>query len=133
MLDQCLSIHSPAKRHLDYFYFLAITNNVAECLRTSLCVGMLLFYLLIFCLFVFSRAFPLAYGDSQARGPIGAVAPGLHHSSRQRRILNPPNKAGDQTHNLMVPTTEPRRELLGMFLFLLCIYLGVELLVCMVN
>ena len=27
-----------------------------------------------FCLFAFSRATPMAYGDSQARGPIGAVA-----------------------------------------------------------
>ena len=29
-----------------------------------------------------------SYGSSQARGPIGAVAAGLYHSSRQRRILN---------------------------------------------
>ena len=28
----------------------------------------------------FSRAVPTAYGGSQARGPIGAVAYGLHHS-----------------------------------------------------
>ena len=33
-----------------------------------------------FCLFAFSRAAPQAYGSSQARGPIGAVAIGLHHS-----------------------------------------------------
>ena len=42
----------------------------------------------------------------------------LHHSSRQRRILNPLSKAKDQTCNLMVPsrvrslTTEPQWELL---------------------
>ena len=30
--------------------------------------------------FAFSRAAPVAYGDSQARGLIGAVATGLHHS-----------------------------------------------------
>ena len=30
--------------------------------------------------FVFSRAVPSAYGGSQARGLIGAVAAGLHHS-----------------------------------------------------
>jgi len=35
------------------------------------------FYFFIFCLF---RAAPGAYGDSQARGPIGAVAASLHHS-----------------------------------------------------
>ena len=33
-----------------------------------------------FCLFAFSRAAPAAYGDSQARGPIGAVATGLRQS-----------------------------------------------------
>ena len=32
------------------------------------------------CLFVFSYAAPAAYGGSQARGLIGAVAAGLHHS-----------------------------------------------------
>jgi len=33
-----------------------------------------------FYLFVFSRAAPAAYGGSQLRGPIGAVAAGLHQS-----------------------------------------------------
>ena len=28
----------------------------------------------------------------------------IHHSSRQRRILNPLSEAGDQSHNLMVPS-----------------------------
>ena len=32
------------------------------------------------CLFVFSRAAPVAYGSSQARGLIGAVATGLYQS-----------------------------------------------------
>ena len=32
------------------------------------------------CLFVFSMAAPETYGGSQARGPIGAVAAGLHQS-----------------------------------------------------
>ena len=35
------------------------------------------FFVVVFCLF---RAAPSAYGGSQARGPIGAVAIGLHHS-----------------------------------------------------
>ena len=38
-----------------------------------------IFYFL-FCLFAFSRAAPTAYGGSQARGLLGAVAAGLHHS-----------------------------------------------------
>ena len=46
----------------------------------------LLFYFILFFIFllpfffVFSRATPVAYGDSQARGLIGAVAAGLYHS-----------------------------------------------------
>ena len=38
------------------------------------------FFFLSFCLFVFSRAAPTAYGDSQARGLIRAVATGLRQS-----------------------------------------------------
>ena len=49
-------------------------------------------FLLSFCL---SRAAPVAYGDSEARGPIGAVAAGLRQSH---------SKARDRTHNLMVPS-----------------------------
>ena len=60
----------------------------------------------------------VAHGGSQARGPIGTVATGLHHSHsnatldlshicnlhhcpRQRQILNPPREARDRTHILM--------------------------------
>ena len=57
-----------------------------------------------FCLFVFSGATSMAYRGSQARGLIGATAAGLHHSSWQRRILNPLSKARAQTHNLVVPS-----------------------------
>ena len=58
----------------------------------------------------------MAYGGSQARGLIRAVATratatgdpscicDLHHSSRQQRILNPLSEARDQTCNLMVPS-----------------------------
>ena len=34
-------------------------------------------FLFVFCLF---KATPVAYGGSQARGPMGAVAAGLQHS-----------------------------------------------------
>ena len=40
----------------------------------------LLLLLLLFCLFAISRAAPVAYGDSQARGLSRAVAASLHHS-----------------------------------------------------
>ena len=39
----------------------------------------LFIYLFIYCLFLSSRAAPAAYGGSQARGLIGAVATGLRH------------------------------------------------------
>ena len=75
--------------------------------------------LIFFCLFAISWAASAAYGGSQARGRIGAVAPGLrqshsnagssrvcnlHHSSRQRRIVNPLSKGRDRTRNLMFPS-----------------------------
>ena len=60
------------------------------------------------------RAAPVAYGSSQARGPVRAAAaslrqshsnsgyePRLHHSSRQHRILNPVGEARDWTRTLM--------------------------------
>ena len=77
------------------------------------------YYYYYYYYFVFSRAVPVAYGGSQARGLIGAVAAGLHHShssagsehvfdlhhsSWQSQILNPLSKAWDRTCNLMVPS-----------------------------
>ena len=59
------------------------------------------FILLSFCLL---RAAPMAYGSSQARSLIRAVAASLFHSSRQCQILNPLSEAKDQTGNLMVPS-----------------------------
>jgi len=38
------------------------------------------FFFFFFCLFAISWATPAAYGGSQARGRIGAVATGLHQS-----------------------------------------------------
>ena len=46
----------------------------------------------------------MAYGGSQARGLIRAVAAGLYQSSRQCWILNPLSKARDPKRNLMVPS-----------------------------
>ena len=65
------------------------------------------------CLFAFSRAAPMAYGISQAKGLIGAVAAGLRQSHsnmgseprlQQHQILNPLSKARDRTLNLMIPS-----------------------------
>ena len=49
-------------------------------------------FFLFFCLFSFFRASPTAYGVSQARGLIGAVAAGLHYrhsNSRSKLYLQP--------------------------------------------
>ena len=77
------------------------------------------FFFFFFPFFCLSRAAPVAYGGSQARRLIRAVAASLHlshsnarseprcnlhHSSQQCQILNPPNKARDRTSNLMVPS-----------------------------
>ena len=43
------------------------------------------FCLLVFCILSFFRAAPKAYGDSQARGLIGAVAAGLRQSHSNAR------------------------------------------------
>ena len=55
-------------------------------------------------LYFFFRAAPMEYGSSQTRGTVGATAAGLHHSSWQRRILNPLSEARDWTCNLVVPS-----------------------------
>ena len=74
--------------------------------------------LYLFVYLSFSRATPAAYGGSQARGRIGALAAGLCHShskpdlshvcdlhsSWQRQIIDPLTEARDQTHDLMVPS-----------------------------
>ena len=76
------------------------------------------FFFFIFFYFVFSRAVPVAYGCSQARGLIGAAAEGLRHSNAGSEPclrptpqlmatpdpLNPLSEARDRTRNLMVPS-----------------------------
>ena len=76
----------------------------------------LIYFFLIFLVFCLLRAAPAAYGGSQARGLIRAVATGLtratatsdpscicdlHHSSGQRWILNPLSNTRARTHVLM--------------------------------
>ena len=77
------------------------------------------YFYFIFCLFAVSWAAPTAYGGSQARSLIGAVAAGLHQShsdAGSEPHLRPTpqltampdcqqlSKGRDQTHNLMVPS-----------------------------
>ena len=73
----------------------------------------------VLCFFAFFRAALEAYGGSQARGQIRAVAASLHHSHSNRdlsgvcdlhhsawqcQIFNPLIKTRDQTHILMDPS-----------------------------
>ena len=62
-------------------------------------------FVLFFCLFAFSRATPMAYGGSQARGLIGAVAHRPTPEPQQCRIRAPSatcttahSNAGSLTH-----------------------------------
>lgn len=48
-----------------------------------------IFYFIYFYFFDFFRAAPAAYGGSQAKGPIGAVAAGLRHSHSNARCELP--------------------------------------------
>ena len=79
-------------------------------------ISFLFSFSFFFCIF---KAIPAEYGGSQARGLIGAVAAGLHHSRSHAgsephllptpqlmatcQILNPLSEARDRTRNLMVP------------------------------
>ena len=81
--------------------------------RQGLCQRSTSFFFFFF-VFLSIWATPMAYGGSQARGRIRAVAARLchnysnarfePHSSWQRPILNPLSKARDRTHNLRVPS-----------------------------
>ena len=57
-------------------------------------------FFFFFALFAFSRPVPLAHGDSQARGLIGAVATGLHHSHNNARSEPRPQPTPQQTEML---------------------------------
>jgi len=62
----------------DFNYFSIFLNLWLNLL--GLLYFIYLFIYLFFCLFAISWAAPAAYGDSQARGRIGAVATGLRQS-----------------------------------------------------
>ena len=75
----------------------------------------ILYLFIYFLSFVLFRSAPVAYGGPQARGsnlayttatamPKPSLNCNLHHSSGQRRVLNPLSEARDRTHNLMVPS-----------------------------
>ena len=67
------------------------------------CLSFYFFIIYLFIYFVFCpfTATPAAYGGSQARGLIGAIAAGLHHShsnTRSELHLQPHGNTGFLTH-----------------------------------
>ena len=74
---------------LDYIIFRGLSicmgshDKVCRVLESSSNSSSASFSFLFF--FGFFRATPTAYGGSQARGRIGAVAAGLHHSSQHHQ------------------------------------------------
>ena len=56
-------------------------RNVVKCIR-NYTMSLLIF----FSFFLFLKAAPMAYGGSQAGGPIGATAASLHHSHSDARF-----------------------------------------------
>ena len=60
-----------------------IIYNILIAEENTQCFPFFFFFLFV-CLFF--RAAPAAYGGSQARGQIGVIAAGLHHSHSNARI-----------------------------------------------
>ena len=71
-----------------------LTTNLSKSLKNRIIV----FYFILFCRF---RATYTAYGGSQARGQIRAVAAGLHHSH---------NNAGSEPHPRPTPQLMATRD-----------------------
>ena len=71
--------------------YILYPQNVQLCEQGCLLLQSWFFFVFFFffCLFAFSRAAPVAYGGSQARDPIGAVAASLRHSHSNARSEPP--------------------------------------------
>ena len=82
-----------------------------------------------FFVFLFFRAIPMAYGGSQARGPIGVVAAGLRHSHSNAGSLTHEVRPGieSETSWMLVGllTAEPWWELPYMLFYNLTFNVGV--------
>ena len=87
----CEELKLPIKSHLE----LGSQSPSPDKPLDDYSLGLFLSFFFFFCLFAISWAAPAAYGGSQARGLIRAVAAGLHHSSQQRWILKPLSEARD--------------------------------------
>ena len=71
-------------------FFQAMTSQFLKCVFLLYFYCFLNLFILLFFLFCLFRVSPEAYGSSQARGPIGAVAAGLHYSKAGSEPRLPP-------------------------------------------
>ena len=80
------------------------------------------FLCVFFCFVFFFRATPQAYGGFQARGQIGGVVAGLHHSNTRSLIrwVRPRIKSTTSWFLVRFISTEPRELLICMFLMPFC-------------
>ena len=105
-----MSVRNSSPFTVYFSYTLSTSISFFVCLFCFFC-------LFVFVFLVFLWVAPGAYGDSQARGPIGAVAtclcqshsnvgsePRLQPTPQLNRIVNPLSKGRDRTRNLMVPS-----------------------------
>ena len=118
VLDEVLESHSTwlndnNRRQLPHWYIIRDMLHQMVCREGN--KGEVRLILETFLFFWLFRAVPEAYGGSQARGPMGAIAASLHHShsharsellcklhsSWQRQILSPLSRARDRTLVLM--------------------------------
>ena len=61
-------------------WLFSLCSEIRDDRKFNLIWGWSIFFFFFFWPFCLFRATPAVYGGSQARGPIGAVAAGLHHS-----------------------------------------------------
>ena len=70
------------EHHPHAFSQIQTPHNPCRIIHYSDLHGVYFLFIYLFCL---CRAAPMAYGGSQARGPIGSEATGLHHSHIKAR------------------------------------------------
>ena len=103
-------ILNPLSKARDWTCILTVPSRIHFCWATTGTPGFhipFIFYFLVF--LSFYRAVPTAYGDSQARGLIGAVAAGLHHSDSNTRS-KPSLRPTPQLTATLAPLTTKRGQ-----------------------
>ena len=99
----------------------SILKRDPTCAFQSLSWGVMFLFCFILFYFLFFSAASTAYGGSQARGQIGAIAAGIHHSHGNTRSLTHWARPGMELESswLLVRfvSTEPQRELHGSNVF----------------